>query len=238
MAKAKSPGRALTTRVIPADEGGALKGRAAIQRLLDASVTLAVTGPARAGKRAGEYKILKLDPTDDLVYLWNDSASVAELPPARRAKGGGRHLREYRLQLRNAPLEARVKLEREGVPSRIVRELIDELGLPAADVQRYLGIPKATFTSKIKDDAVFAGAVGQSFVGLMDLANKADEIVSAEPEDNEDAQQFQAERWLGTWIKRPQPALGGLAPAQVIDTPSGRESVMRLLGAIQSGAYL
>ena len=38
-------------------------------------------------------------------------------------------------------------------------------------------------------------------------------------------------------IERPQPALGGRKPADLIDTPTGVEVVARLLGSIESGAY-
>ncbi|GGD35261.1 hypothetical protein GCM10007235_04020 [Pseudoxanthomonas indica] len=39
-------------------------------------------------------------------------------------------------------------------------------------------------------------------------------------------------------MRRPQRALAGLSPAEMIDTPTGRESALRVLGAIQSGVYL
>jgi len=73
-------------------------------------------------------------------------------------------------------------------------------------------------------------------VGLMELINRVEDMLAAE-RDNEQARGFDVEKWVGEWIQRPQPALGGLAPADVMDTPTGRASVMRVLGAIQSGAY-
>jgi len=144
--------------------------------------------------------------------------------------------RKFRVMLRTAPLAERVKIEREGVPYIIVQSLIDNIGVSSSEFQAYVGIPKATFTKKMKDRAVFAGTPGQSVVGLMDLINKVDDMLAAE-NDNEAARNFDVEKWVGDWIQRPQPALGGMAPAQLMDTPSGRASVMRVLGAIQSGAY-
>ena len=52
-----------------------------------------------------------------------------------------------------------------------------------------------------------------------------------------EAEGFDAAQWLGRWIERPQPALGGRKPADLIGTPTGRAMVARVLGAIESGAY-
>ena len=142
----------------------------------------------------------------------------------------------FRALLRTAPLTERVRIEREGVPYQVVKGLIDDVFDSSADFQMFVRIPKATFTKKMRDKALFGGAPGQSVVGLMELINKVEDMLAAES-DNARARSFDVEKWVGEWIQRPQPALGGLAPAQLMDTPSGRASVMRVLGAIQSGAY-
>lgn len=144
--------------------------------------------------------------------------------------------RTFRKMLRTAPLADRVRIERDGVPYAVVKNLIDEIGVSSSDFRIYVGIPKATFTKKMKEKALFSGTSGQSVVGLMDLINKVDDMLAAE-NDNDAARSFDVEKWVGDWIQRPQPALGGLAPAELMDTPTGRASVMRVLGAIQSGAY-
>lgn len=46
------------------------------------------------------------------------------------------------------------------------------------------------------------------------------------------------ERWLMHWLTKPQPSLGGRRPEELLDTPSGVDVVARVLGAIQSGAFL
>ena len=53
-----------------------------------------------------------------------------------------------------------------------------------------------------------------------------------------EAKNFDTVKWLGQWIERPQPALGGSKPADYLDTPTGVEIVSKLLGAMRSGAYL
>jgi uncharacterized protein (DUF2384 family) len=48
---------------------------------------------------------------------------------------------------------------------------------------------------------------------------------------------FDAARWVRQWLQRPVPALGGLRPAEYMDTAEGRALVSRLLAMAQSGAY-
>ncbi len=142
----------------------------------------------------------------------------------------------YRALLRNAALAERIKVERQGVPGKVVSGLMRDIATTAGAFGRITGIPKATFTKKMARNEVFAGASGQSIVGLIDLINRVEAMVQVEGETPE-TQHFDAAKWVGEWIQRPQPALGGVTPAELMDTPSGRDAVMRLLGAIQSGAY-
>lgn len=145
-------------------------------------------------------------------------------------------LDEFRGFLRTAPLDQRVKIEREGVPYRIVKGVIEETGISTAEFRHAVGIPKATFTKKMKERSQFSGTTGLSVVGLLDLINKVEDMLLTAG-NNEEARDFDVVKWVGTWIQRPQPALGGKAPADLMDTPTGRASVMKVLGAIQSGAY-
>ena len=52
-----------------------------------------------------------------------------------------------------------------------------------------------------------------------------------------EAKDFDASMWLSKWLVRPQPALGGRAPEELLDEPGGLEVVARLIGAIESGAF-
>ncbi|TXH74063.1 MAG: DUF2384 domain-containing protein [Lysobacteraceae bacterium] len=158
---------------------------------------------------------------------------VAEVSPLVRPAQNG--MRRYREELRQANLESRVRIEREGVPYFVVKELIQELGTSTAEFQQMVGMPKATFAKKIAQKELFSGASGQSVVGLIELINKVEDMLDPR---NPAAANFDVEAWVGQWIRMPQPALGGEQPANLMDTPSGRQSVMRVLGALASGAYL
>lgn len=48
---------------------------------------------------------------------------------------------------------------------------------------------------------------------------------------------FNIDFWLQAWFQRPNPALGGKLPAELLSTEAGIESVCRALGSVISGAY-
>ena len=52
------------------------------------------------------------------------------------------------------------------------------------------------------------------------------------------AQLLDASQWLAVWITKPQPALGGRTPSELLDSPAGVDAVLRVLGAIESGVFL
>ena len=72
-------------------------------------------------------------------------------------------------------------------------------------------------------------------LGLVRLLGITQDMVASSTAD--EARDFDAPKWLGRWLERPQPSLGGRKPADLLDTPTGVEIVARLLGAVESGAY-
>ena len=77
---------------------------------------------------------------------------------------------------------------------------------------------------------------GTADVGIAELLNIAQSLV-----DNSTAAEapgFNTAKWLGEWILRPQPALGGRRPVDLLDTQTGVESVAKVLRALESGVYL
>jgi uncharacterized protein (DUF2384 family) len=49
---------------------------------------------------------------------------------------------------------------------------------------------------------------------------------------------FDATKWVARWLETPQPALAGAPPKDYLDTAEGRAIVKRLLGTLESGAYV
>jgi putative toxin-antitoxin system antitoxin component (TIGR02293 family) len=126
-------------------------------------------------------------------------------------------------------------MERHGVAGRVVKELARRLEMPAVRVFDMLGVPKATVEKKALTGDVVSGSGGQAALGVAKLIGMVEDIVANSTA--KEARQFDAAKWLGQWLERPQPSLGGRKPAELIDTPTGVEVVARLLGAVESGAY-
>lgn len=203
----------------------------------------------KAGKGAGTPKVRRSAGTAGQAvrpagHFVAEPAAVAYAVPSSASnvvalRNGQQTARRYRHDLRSADLRRRVEIERDGVPHDVVKALIEDLGASASEFQKIVGMPKATYIKKIAHKELFSGVSGQSVVGIMDLINLVEDMLGdALDAAHPDAANFDVEAWVGRWIRTPQPALGGAPPAELLDTPSGRQSVMRVLGALQSGAYL
>ena len=128
-----------------------------------------------------------------------------------------------------------VETERKGVVGVFIKDLSKRMEIPAGRMFAILGVPKATAEKKVAAGEYLRGSGGSAALGMARLLGVARAIVenSKAPE----AKDFDSARWLGQWLERPQPALGGRKPADLIDTPTGLNMVVRLLGSIESGAY-
>lgn len=133
------------------------------------------------------------------------------------------------------PLEM-VEIERIGVPGAFITDLSKRMDIPSKRIFEVLRIPPATAARKTAPGANVDGRAGLAAIGMIKLISLAQDIVDDSTAEN--AKGFDVVRWLGQWIEQPQAALGGRKPADYLDTPTGIEIVCRLLGAVQSGAYL
>ncbi|HEX7668712.1 MAG TPA: antitoxin Xre/MbcA/ParS toxin-binding domain-containing protein, partial [Polyangiaceae bacterium] len=122
-------------------------------------------------------------------------------------------------------------VERRGVNGGLLKDLARELNLPASYFFKVLGVPKATAEQKASSGEVIAGAGGQAALGVVKLLGIAKEIVANSTAT--DAKGFDTAKWLGQWIERPQPSLGGKKPSEFLDTPTGVGVVARLLGGLE-----
>ena len=142
---------------------------------------------------------------------------------------------EYVRQVTRAtPLEL-VEIERQGVLGSFIKDLSRRMEIPSSRIFAILGVPKATAEKKAAAGERVEGRGGQAAIGMVKLVGIAQEIVANSTAG--EAKSFDATKWLGQWIERAQPALGGHKPADLLDTPTGVELVARLLGSIESGAY-
>jgi len=129
-----------------------------------------------------------------------------------------------------------IEIERQGIAVSFIADLSKRMDIPSSRVFSMLRIPKATAARKTSEDTMIDGRAGQATVGMARLLGLAQDIVddSTAP----DAAGFDTLKWLGQWVERPQPALGGRKPAEFLDTPTGVSLVSRVLGSLQSGAFL
>lgn len=129
-----------------------------------------------------------------------------------------------------------VKLERDGVEGKTLKDLSKEMGLTATRMFEIVGVPPSTVHNATSGNKLLKGGPAYAVVGLAQLLKVAQSIV-----DNstaKEAKDFDTAKWLGRWLETAQPALQGLKPADFMDTPTGRASIVKVLGATESGAYL
>lgn len=143
---------------------------------------------------------------------------------------------EFRAFLRSASTMQRVVLERDGVPAPVVESLLERMHVTPAEFRQITGAPKSGLPRRLREAGMFAGGGGLAIVCLVDIINRVEDMLNAD--GDEIARGFDVFEWLGRWMRRPQRALAGLTPIELIDTPTGRHLVMRLIGAMQSGVYL
>ena len=131
-----------------------------------------------------------------------------------------------------APPMQLLETERAGVDAVFLSEMATRMGLSFTHLAHILGMSKATAARKLAKQEKIDGHAAIALARLLGLAS---ELVadSTSPQ----AKGFDAAKWLGQWIERPQPALGGHKPAELLDTPTGVSMVTKLRGAIRSGAY-
>jgi putative toxin-antitoxin system antitoxin component (TIGR02293 family) len=142
---------------------------------------------------------------------------------------------DYVRQVASATPMQLVQMERIGVVGSLIKDLSRRMEIPSTRIFRIIGVPKATAEKKASAREMVAGRGGQAAIGMVRLLGIAQAIVR--DSTAAEAQGFDAAKWLGRWIERPQPALGGRKPADLLDTPTGVEIVARLLGSIRSGAF-
>ena len=157
-------------------------------------------------------------------------------PPVKAAKAKSGESVVFMKAYRQASLKRRTEIERTGVPYAVVEDLGERLRISSGDFLSYLGVPKATYSKKKRNNEPFAGSVGHAALGMLELAEMVRSVVAAGGADG--SRSFDVEAWLGEWMRKPQPALGGMTPGDLMDTPSGRTEVRKLLGAAFSGSFV
>ena len=131
------------------------------------------------------------------------------------------------------PPTDRIGVLRVGVPSDWLIRTEALMHLPRQTLCRMLGLPTSTIKRRLNDNARLNPDESERLMGLHQLIGQVEAMV----EEAGDPEGFKAAPWLAAWLERPNLALGGQRPADLMDTAEGRSLVSRLLGMIRSGAY-
>ena len=142
---------------------------------------------------------------------------------------------EYLLVYARATPVERIDAERRGISGAFIKVLSKRMKLPATRVFAILGIPRATAEKKAATGELLVGSGGHAAMGMLRLLSIVSEMVANSTA--KEAEDFDAPEWLGRWIERPQASLGGRKPADMLDTPTGVNTVARLLKSLESGSY-
>ncbi len=128
----------------------------------------------------------------------------------------------------------RVHMIRQGVPAIFLDHIAKKMDIPKERLFATLRFSRSTVDRKIQNDQTLSAEYSERVIGLERLIGQVEVMVA----QSGNPKGFDADRWVGEWLQRPLPALGGAKPADLMDTMEGQELVSRLLAQSQSGAYV
>ena len=134
--------------------------------------------------------------------------------------------RVYRL----TPYDSVIALK-AGIPIRHIDALATRMQLRKGALIDALRLPSAK--RKARPDGKLSQDESERVLGLEYLIGQIHTMIeeSGEPEG------FDAAQWLGQWMFKQVPALGGETPASLMDSITGQKFISNLLAMSQSGAY-
>lgn len=112
---------------------------------------------------------------------------------------------------------------REGVSKKDLEHLKDKADMDYTMLAKVLSVTRATLINKKKSEKFGAG-LSERIIGLADLYSYGFEV-------------FEDEDRFNQWMARPNKALGGEVPYNIIDNQFGREEVKNIIGRIAYGVY-
>lgn len=126
-----------------------------------------------------------------------------------------------------------VAVVKGGIAATEVARLADALKTSRENLYRWLGLPRQTVARKVKEAKDLSPQEGERLLGVAKLVGQVETMVR----ESGDPTGFDAAAWMAQWLDQPLTALGGRAPAELMDTSAGQGIVSQLLARSQSGAY-
>ena len=116
-----------------------------------------------------------------------------------------------------------IAIVREGLPARVLDALAANLRLTRGELAAALGIAERTLARRRKE-GIFTAEESAKLLRLARVARRAAEV-------------FEKSELALDWLKRPNRALGGERPLDLLDTDIGAENVLDVLGRIEHGVF-
>lgn len=139
---------------------------------------------------------------------------------------------DYLSLFREEPL-AQVGLVKQGVAPKVIDELAGGMNVSKDKLLATLGLRRETIRRRTKENQALSIEESSRVLGVSRLIGQVQSIV----ETSGNAEGFDAAAWVGAWLDRPLPALGGQRPAELMDTAEGQTVVANMISRSQSGAY-
>ena len=204
--------------------GGSTKRDARSKSSKDTAVL--ATRNTQAGKR--------ITVKDELPH-----SAAKKKAPAKIAVQIGAHHRyvaiDYRSIAASSPSE-KSTMVRKGLSTAFVKHMASDLAIEQSVLTDSMGIARSTFTRKAKNQEALSTAESAVVLGMARIVGEIERIL-AESGDPEQMKTFDVAEWVGTWLREPVPSLGGRPPLDFMDNTYGQETVLQLVGQMQSGAF-
>jgi putative toxin-antitoxin system antitoxin component (TIGR02293 family) len=127
------------------------------------------------------------------------------------------------LRERLADYAAVIQRTRTGLPYAALEAVAKRYAIPLPTLARVLGLPARTLARRKKEGQLAAGE-SDRLLRLARVAAGAEDVLGAADK-------------AGQWLQKPNRALRGTAPLDLLDTDLGAEEVMTVLGRIEHGVY-
>ncbi len=122
---------------------------------------------------------------------------------------------------------------REGIPAAEAKRIVGELFATQGAALEALKLSTATVNKKAKLGERLSPEESERVFGIARLVGQVEAMVA----ESGDPAGFDARAWMGRWLGEPLAALGGVRPADLMDTMEGQGLVSAVLARMQSGAY-
>lgn len=157
---------------------------------------------------------------------------IAKLGEKRLDKALGAKARDYAHLYNASPLQ-RVETVKAGLRAGVLVDIANDMHVPRDQVYAWTGLARATVNRKVQENAKLSPMESERAMGIATLIGQVEKIVT----ESGEGQDFDPAQWTARWLGSPNPALGGKAPGDLMDTSDGRQLVSQLVGQMQSGAY-